>query len=377
MKSPAFLLIIIYFIFSFVSEGYTHSSPLIRVKIIEGEESIEVDANGPYELRWGERSSSHKTFTFSQRIKATEKGIAVGHQILKDKIYIKPKNENSLIEVNKRRYRGKIIVIKKGLSLEVINELPLEEYLYGVINWEISTSWPLASVEAQVIVARTYALKKRKSPLSEDQEYHISNTARDQIYEGVEAETPEGIKAVNLTWGKILTYKGKLANVYYHACCGGYTASSKDVWGKELPYLKAKPDRFCRKSPHYDWELVIDVEEFRKILKEKGYPVGKVYRIEPISFDEGGRIKKLYIEHRGGKIYLKGTELRKIMGPNCLKSTLFKVKRWANYFIFTGRGWGHGVGMCQWGAKRMAEEGYSVEEILEYYFPGTKIEKAY
>jgi len=378
MKILSFFLVMIFLFLFFISGGYPESSsPLIRVRILEGQKDVEIDANGPYEIRGGKEADFSTSFNSSQRIKATPEGIMVGEKVLGDKVYINPKDDNFFILVNKRRYRGKVIVQKKELSLEIINQLPLEEYLYGVIDWEISTSWPLKSIEVQAIVARTYALKKIKNPRAKDEGYHLSNTTKDQIYEGVEAETPVGIKAINLTRGKILTYKGELANAYYHACCGGYTASSKDVWGEDLAYLQAKPDKFCGESPYYDWELVMDVEELEKILKEGGHPSGKIYRIEPTSFDEGGRVREVCIEHREGKIYLKGTEFRRLVGPNCIKSTLFKVKRWANYFIFTGQGWGHGVGMCQWGAKRMAEEGHSIEEILEFYYPGTRIETAY
>jgi len=375
MKNLALSLIIIFsFLSIFITDGHTQSPPVVRIRILEGRESIEIDANGPYEIKG---RAMVGFFNLPQRAEATSEGININQELFGNEIRVKPKGKNFFIIIDNRRYRGEVLIQQKGSLLEVINQLSVDEYLYGVIKLEISPAWPLPSVEAQAIAARTYALKKVREALAKNQEYYISNTVDDQVYGGVEAEDPQAIEAVNSTRGKVLTYQGELINAHYHCCCGGYTADSKDVWGKEFPYLQAKPDEFCKESPHYNWELRIEVEKVAKILKENGYSIERIYRIEPVSHDEGGRVKELYIEHRGGKKYIKGTELRKLIGPDRLKSTLFTVKRYANYFVFTGRGSGHGVGMCQWGAKGMADKGYSTEEILQFYYPGTRIEKLY
>ena len=374
MKNLVLSLSVISLILFFVSDGYVQTSPLVRVMILEGQKSVEIGATGSYEVK-GEIQTH--LFKLPQKAKPTPEGISIDQELFGRKIWINPKEKNSLIMVNRRRYRGEILVQQNGLFLEVINQLPVEEYLYGVIKWEISPTWLLSVLKAQAIVARTYALKKVKDASAKNQKFYLTNTVDDQVYEGVEAEDPRTTEAVNLTRGEVLTYQGELINAYYHCCCGGYTADPRDVWGGGFPYLKAKPDEFCKGSPYYRWELKIKVEEVAKILRENGYSVGKIYRIRPGSRDEGGRVREICVEYRGGKRYIKGTELRRLIGPDRLKSTLFTVKRWADYFIFTGRGWGHGVGMCQWGAKEMAERGYNTREILQFYYPGTRIEKIY
>lgn len=377
------------------------SSPLIRVKIMEGNESIGIGATGSYQIKDGKGMIS--TFPLSsllQVMQAIPGGIKVNGVSWEKRLWVKSQEDAFLIlsstKEGKRRYRGSFIVEQEGNSLRVINELPLEEYLYGVLKWEISPDWSMDALCAQAIAARTFALKKMEEPLSEEQLHHLSDTAEDQVYGGLESEDIRATEAVNLTRGKVITFQGKLINAFYHSCCGGYTISSKDVWGGEnLPYLRVGPDRFCQDSPHYHWEWEIERSELRRVLFEQGFPVGIMYRLqivsraENLSFEEGGRVTGLFWEHQGGKSPdkpLTGKEFRELInkwfGKDVLRSTLFDevkllAKEGRSYFLFKGRGSGHGVGMCQWGAKAMAEQGYSFEEILRFYYPGTTIEEYY
>lgn len=378
---PFFLAVFLFFI-TLCTSGYgaSTSSPLIRVKILQDKSRVEVRATGSYRIRAldlaKERSfpSSHSILT----IEASQQGIRASGEMWGRELLIKPEGADSLIRVNSRRYRGQIIVQQKNSSLELINELPLEKYLWGVIKAEISPDWPRASVLAFTIAARTYAFKKLQDPSAKTTGYHVSSEQDDQVYRGVEGEDPLSRELVNDTRGKILTYLGEIIEAKYHACCGGYTASLSDVWGgKGYPYLVAKPDNFCRKSPYFSWEFKIEVEKLGEILREKGIILERLYRIKLLEFDQGRRVKRLEIMHQGGKRELTGTELRGLLGEGNLRSTLFTVKRWGPYFVFKGKGWGHGVGLCQEGAKVMGEQGYTYKEILEFYYPGTMVEKIY
>lgn len=377
------------------------SSPLIQVRIIEQEESLGIGATGPYQIEDSEGRISSFPFSPSLQImQATSSGIKVDGVLRGKKIFVKPQRSESLVLIEtpkgKRRYRGSIVVEQEENYLRVINQLPLEEYLYGVIKGEISHNWPMDVLYAQVIAARTYALKKIEEPSSQEQLYHLSATIDDQVYGGFESEEPRLLEAVDITGGKVITYQGDLINAFYHSCSGGYTVSSKDVWGGEdFPYLRVGPDKFCEKSPYYNWEWEIKRSELRRILFEQGFPTGIMYRLrivsraQNLSFAEGGRVTGLFWEHQGGKSPvqpLTGKEFRELinkwLGPDKLRSALFDEvrlysKKGASYFLFRGRGSGHGVGMSQWGAKGMAEQGYSFEEILQFYYPGTKIEKRY
>ncbi len=389
-----FLLCFLFF-FPLVSEAQS-SSPIIRIKILEGKKSITAGAAaGSYQIESESgKIRSYSSSTSPQRIEATSSGIKIDSILWGKQIWIKSKESDFLSLVNGKKYRGSLLVKQKEDFLEVINELSLEEYLYGVIEEEVPSDWPLEVLCAQAIVARTYALEKigRLERLAEDQDYSLSSTTDDQVYGGVKSETRQARLAVDLTQGKVVTYQGELIKAFYHNCCGGYTVSSGDVWGGEdFPYLRVGPDEFCKESPYYKWEWEIKISDLRNILIKEGFSVGKIYRLEvlsrtqDLSFEEGGRVAKLRIYYKGGELDLTGKEFRELImqqiGKSLLRSTLFKVTRWAkreaSYFRFEGRGSGHGVGMCQWGAKKMAEEGKSFKEILEFYYPGTEIEKHY
>lgn len=387
-----FLVCFLFFL-PLISEAQS-SSPIVRIRILEGRESITAGATGSYQIESeGRKISSYSSSTSPRRIEATSSGIRIDGILWGKQIWIKPKESDSLSLVNGRRYRGSLLVKQKEDFLEVINELLLEEYLYGVIEREVSSSWPFDVLCAQAIAARTYALEKRElERLAEDQDYHLSWTTEDQVYGGVESETRQARLAVDLTQGKVITYQGELIKAFYHNCCGGHTVSSGDVWGGEdFSYLKAGPDEFCKESPYYKWEWEIEVSELRKILVKEGSSVGKIYRLQvltrtqDLSFEEGGRVAKLRIYYKGGSQDLRGKEFRELVNQwiekDMLRSTLFEVKsrteREARYFVFQGRGSGHGVGMCQWGAKEMAEEGRNFQDILQFYYSGTEIEKRY
>ncbi len=375
MKALAISLGVTFFlVFSLAAEA--SSSPTIRVKILE-KEIIQASATGAFRV---EGKGNIRLFLPSSpplKIASSPSGIKIEQRNWGTSVWIKPEKDSSLCLVNGRRYRGSLLIRQKGKFLQVINELLLEEYLYGVIKWEISPDWPLVAVAAQVIAARTYALKKLETSLPKNQDYHLLSTEDDQVYGGVESEDPRVRKAVDSTRGKVIIHEGELINAYYNACCGGYTASSADVWGEPFPYLEARDDPFCKDSPHYDWEWKVEAGKLRELLREKELSLDKLYQIQPLSFDQSGRVKELRIHHRGGEKYLKGTEFRRLVGYDNIKSTLFKVVRYARYFIFTGKGSGHGVGMCQWGVRGMAEKGYSTREILQFYYPGTTVEQRY
>jgi stage II sporulation protein D len=241
-----------------------------------------------------------------------------------------------------------------------------------VIKWEISPSWPLEAVKAQAIVARSFAYANIGRHGEEG--YDLCRSQHCQVYGGVESEDPRATMAVNLTRGKVITLGGKLINSIYHATCGGGTADASLVWGgKDLWYLRGVRCRFCRYSPHHYWSCRISIEEIEGALRKKGLDVGKVRAIYPVKRDRFGRIQKLVIIHSKGRDVMGANAFRLAIGPEKVRSTLFTLQRSSDYFFFNGRGWGHGVGMCQWGAKGMAEDGFDYLDIIHHYYPDTEI----
>ncbi len=380
---PFFFIALFLFTGNLSSHGASSPSPLIRVMILSDASRVEAGATGSFRIRHLS-SARERSFLSPQTpviMKPSQEGIQILDEIWGRQVLIEGKDSASFIRINNRRYRGQIIVEEKNSLLRLVNRLPLEEYLWGVIKMEISPKWPSASILAFTIAARTYALKRMQDPSTDAAGYDVSGEQDHQVYRGAEAEDLTVRKLVQETRGKILTYLGETIEASHHACSGGYTASSEDIWGEEgYPYLVAKPDRFCEDSPYFNWKYRIRTEELRNLLaKKKGEVLGRLYWIRPLELSQGGRVKTLAIGYQGMKepYKIEGKKLREIVGVNDLRSTLFTVKRFGPTFVFEGNGWGHGVGLCQEGARVMGERGYTYQEILEFYYPGTTIENVY
>jgi len=282
---------------------------------------------------------------------------------------------DTLIKVDKNNYRGNIEIRRTDKDgLLVINELDVEDYLKGVLNEEISAKWHPESLKAQAVVARTYALyqkEKRKVNL-----YHLEATTADQVYGGARREDERTNKAVEDTSGIVLTYDGRLAKAFYHSASGGITEDVVNVWGGEgESYLKPIRCDFDKDAPNYQWEVDMDKADIETALSRNGIKIADISDIEIVSFTSSKRVSELYITHRNGVEKISGVDFRRIIGYDTIKSVLFRIKENGGSFLFYGRGSGHGVGLCQWGAKGMAEKGYAFIDILKYYYPGIEIKR--
>ena len=268
-----------------------------------------------------------------------------------------------------RKYRGNFILVYRGKrKMDIINFLPLEDYLKGVLPWEISPKWPMEAIKAQAVAARTYALYH----ILQKNEYDLESTILSQVYKGADIEKPRTNKAVELTRGEVIAYNGLPILAYFHSCNGGYREIPENVWGISLPYFKQGIDPWCLKNPQ-KWHAILTLGEITRKLK-KAYPF--------ISHVKGLRLVKKNLTVRyvilntsSGKIRIKVNDFRLIVGPSLIKSAIFSISRHRNKIIFKGRGYGHGVGLSQWGAYYMAKAGKNYHEILSFYYPGTKIVK--
>jgi stage II sporulation protein D len=301
--------------------------------------------------------------------------------IVKDALRLKPKpNSNGIIYVNKKPYRGIIEIRPAWDGLLVIDDILLEEYLVGLINKEISSKWPVESIKAQAVIARTYALYKKaeRAKKATSVDYDLTGTNLHQVYGGATGEDKAARGAVWKTRGEVLMYKGGLALTVYHSNAGGITEASKDVWGSDFSYLRSVKSPYDKGSRSYSWSLSLSGKELGEKLRGAGFDLGVIKKIKIKKTSRTGRVKSLLIKDtRGGKAVIKGEDLRKAIGYATLRSTLFEVKNKRKSFKFTGFGSGHGVGLSQWGAKGMADAGKSYEKILKHYYKGTKIKRAY
>lgn len=271
-----------------------------------------------------------------------------------------------------KKYKGKILFYPgNNRDIWIINELPLEEYLVGLVNKEISSQWPLAAVKAQVVAARTYAYFQKEKRA--DNLFDVEATVNDQVYGGVDFEDERARKAVRETEGEVILYQGKPIFAVYHACCGGKTESPVYLWSGDYPYLKGISCLYCLDSPHFVWNYQLDIDKLEKILQEKGSAYLPIKEIVVGPRNESKRITKIIIRREGDVLEIPAPEFRQLLGYDQLRSTNFWVKKIHGSFSFSGLGWGHGVGLCQWGAKGMAETGADYQSIIKYYYQNVEI----
>jgi stage II sporulation protein D len=279
----------------------------------------------------------------------------------------------SAVYVNGKPYRGVAEASPGEKGVLVVNELPLEEYLVGLINCEISSAWPIEAVKAQAVIARTYALNRKQARSTSF--YHLESSVIDQVYDGCEIEDSRARRGVTDTAGEVLSYRGEVIQAFYHSNCGGRTEASEHVWGKYLPYLTGVDCRYCLTSPSSAWDQKIALPELEERLKAAGYKVSGVTDIRPGTRNSRGRLKNVMVVSSRGETSLTGDQFRKAIGYNVIKSTNFTVRVEKGEAGFSGLGNGHGVGLCQWGAKQRALDGFGYAEILSYYYPGTDLVK--
>jgi stage II sporulation protein D len=275
------------------------------------------------------------------------------------------------IQVHGQIYRGSLRAYLREGRMMLVNHLPLEEYLYGVLAKEVPASWPQAALQALAIAARTYALynilKKNTEP------FDVFATTASQAYGGLASEKGPCRQAVDETRGLVLSFDRKLALALYHANSGGMIETPEDIWGWPAPYLAAKPDSFSRDTKNSQWERTLAAEDIAGCLRRAGLALPEPGTIKPLQRDRSGRITRLALQADIRTVYLSGNSFRLLAGPGRIKSANFSVERNSQSFIFSGSGYGHGVGMSQWGACAMARQGHSAEQILQWYYPGTNI----
>lgn len=277
------------------------------------------------------------------------------------------------LRIGTRDYGGALEVWRSGEGLLLINELGLEEYVAGTVRAETSEKWPAESLRAMAVVARTYAifLKQRNAA----KRYHLIAGNQDQNYGGRVADDSPALEAARATAGQVLTWGGRVFPTFYHSDSGGFTEPPQTVFsGEGVPPLPGVRDEFSLESPNYAWAVTLPLATIGERLRQAGLDVGEVAGLAVLERNPSFRVVSIAVEHSRGTTTLKGTEFRRILGYDVLKSTLFVPVPGPDAAVrFEGRGWGHGVGLSQFGAKGMAERGYTYRQILEHYYPGTKL----
>jgi len=273
------------------------------------------------------------------------------------------------IRLNGREYPATLELVRNGDGLAVVNELPLEDYVVGVVRAEANEKWPLEMLRAQATVARTYAAYHRQ--LAAGKVFHLVASTANQQYAGRVPPTSPAWGAVRDTAGEVLLWEGEVFPAFYHTESGGYTEDPRSVFAaRNMPALRPVRCDFSAGSPHFYWSLDVRLTDLAEALRRGGVQIGAISAIDVTERTPSLRASMVTV--RGDRdVMLRGNDFRRMIGYDTFKSTLFAVVLDGELARFSGRGYGHGVGMCQWGAKGMAEQGYSARQILEYFYPGT------
>lgn len=262
----------------------------------------------------------------------------------------------------------------QGPRVDVVAEIPLEDYLIGVVASEMPTSWPLETLKAQAVAARSYAMSVMRE--RSQQAFHVDSTILDQVYrhmsqgEANSAKMANVIQAVRGTAGQYLVVGSQIQRplkAFFHSDCGGKTTTPKNVWSGGVNAGQAI-DQSCPANPQANWEFRVSRADLEKKLGVEGI---RAIQLVPIKGDT--RIQEVRIVGQTNKI-LSGNRFRELIGYQVLKSALFELSQDESGFVFSGRGFGHGVGLCQWGSRHLGRQGLNYRQILGHYYPLARLQ---
>ena len=284
-----------------------------------------------------------------------------------------PGKSDEYVTIGDRKYDGNLVFRpNKDGTVTVVDELGLEEYLYGVLPHEMSPEWPVEALKAQAVVSRTFALTSLGR--HEDEGFDVTDDNLSQVYTGL-GDSQRIKDAVRSTAGQTLTYNGRPLTTYFHSTCGGHTSDPEDVWGKKAPKpLHGVKDKWCKDSPHYRWDAYFTTADILAALNKNGMTAARLDKIAEGERGTAGWLVDIKLKTEKGWKTVSANQFRLWLGTKDLKSVhLDKIKKRKKGFQFEGRGYGHGVGLCQWGARAQADDGRDYKKILDFYFPGAAL----
>lgn len=277
---------------------------------------------------------------------------------------------NTVLGWNNNSYSGKIYIIPAQNAFHLVEHAPLETYLYGVLPYEMSYTWPLEALKAQAVAARTYTLKTLEGV--KNQNFDVYSDVRSQMYKGGGKQYDSVKKAVDQTRGQVLTYEDKLFFTYYHANCGGATddVRSWNFGAKSIKPLSGASCKYDSHSKSYKWAMNVARQKVESYAKSVGL-TGALKSIKISRKTDTGRATNLIIKTAKGSKTVPCGRFRLATGIRSCKITKLDVRK--NDVRFEGKGYGHGIGMCQDGANGMAKDGKNYRKILKNYYPGAEI----
>ena len=359
------------------------AEPILRIGLQQGSSALTVT---PLVSKMQLRTESSKAYPLKAaepvEIRWQNGSFLVGTEKLKgERLQLAPAvalPDDAHFALAGRSYRGILEILAKKGGLTAVNLVPLDDYLLSVVPEEMPTDWPAEALKAQSVAARSFALHNRDRHGADG--FDLCTTTHCQVYTGVGAEKTASTAAIKATEGEVLFYGTEPIDALFHTDSGGMTENSENVWGSFVPYLRAVKDTPAKTMP---WTKEVPAAVFEQKLAAKGHKVGKVRSLALSNLQIGkaaadrtasGRVKTMTVKGTKGTASLTGNELRSMFG---LKSTLFDVKLQGSKVVFAGFGFGHGLGISQWGAKRLAADGMKYGDILHHYYAGVTLKKIY
>ncbi len=396
------------------------AATMLNVMLGESLASAVVSAEGDYQILDGNAGKSLLKMSEGSDAKLTISGNALhinGQKVGSSIITLKPNSSSARVLYNDVAYRGTLRIIYDGSSIKVINNVSLEDYTKGVLPSEMSPSWNKEALKAQAVAARTFALYSKSRQHSASSGYELCGSSHCQVYSGSGGETDATNQAVDATYGQVMYYNNQIIYAAFHASSGGATENSENVWGSYMPYLRSVTDDDS-KSPYHNWTARFTVAQVEKKLASSGKGVGTLQSLAMVPVSSGdsvtgrsssGRAYGIKFTGSSGNITFTGEQARSTFGlksamfnirtertaastaaaskstskskvvdaaPDAMSNTTMKLQG-VDSIVFEGHGFGHGLGMAQYGANAMAAAGSTYDQILHHYYTDVVIQEIY
>jgi stage II sporulation protein D len=277
-------------------------------------------------------------------------------------LWVEPSGDG-LVWIGDQWYRGRVRLVRQGNGVTAVNYVDIEDYLYSVVGAEAIPSWHQEALKAQAVAARTYALYKRDT--SKNSLYDLDTSTATQVYKGLKSEYTTTHDAVNATSGQVMTYNGKIILAVFHSSSGGHTENVEDVWTSPLPYLRGVVD-YDQTSPVFQWQKSVSSSQVSRAFGG----VGNIKAMVPEKTTPQGRVVTMKVVGDRGSKVVNGADIRKALD---LRSTLFRVDLSQGSVQVNGRGFGHGLGLSQWGTFYLAQNGINYAQILGHYYQNARL----
>ncbi len=334
----------------------------VRVLILATRGEVTITSSSPLSVHNTDKENG-KGFRNAQSITIRPGSIHAPITVLPGKSYL---------AVNGIAYRGNMVVRPASGSIQVINVVRMDDYLKSVVPGEIPANWEREALRAQAVASRTFAYHRIIAARKKTTAYDLDATVLSQVYRGISEEKPSTSHAVDATSGEVILHGGDPILSYFHSTCGGKTVNDRYVWkASDKPYLEGVRCGFCGGSTRYSWESKLSLDDIRTRLASKHGTIGAIRSISFSKKDD--RVTEVTVRHGGGVLVLNGNDFRLLFPGDTIQSLYFTSKKTGGGLILQGKGWGHGVGMCQWGARGMAQNGYSYKRILNHYYSGVRV----